>query len=127
LKRAIFNVYVFAALLFGMLIGLAGAFGACVPIWGSSILDTALGDPPDRSHPAFWVAMLLLVPAMLLGAAGSLTLLILPVAFRFPNAAAITRSDGRTCLDLLRSYAERVLKYVAAQEERLSDDQNDLK
>ena len=114
-KRTIFNLYAFAALLLGMLVGVFGAYGACVPIWGSQILDTALGSPPDRSHPAFWLSLILLVPSMLLGAAGALALLILPVAFRFPAAAGVAPRQSYQ-LRFLRSYAERILGYVASHE-----------
>jgi len=118
MNRVIFNLYAFVALLFGMLIGLLGAYGACVPIWGAGILDTALGSPPDRSHPAFWLSLALLVPSMLIGAAGALALLIMPVAFRFPTAVSFGLPQ-RYQLRFLRRYAESILRFVTTQEARL--------
>jgi hypothetical protein len=101
-----------------MLLGVGGAYGFCVQIWGTNILETALGSPPDRSHPAFWLSLILLVPSMLLGAAGALTLLILPVAFRFP-AAAVVAPRQRYQLRFLRGYAESLLGYVVSQDPRM--------
>lgn len=120
MNRVVFNLYVIVVLLLAMLLGLFGAYGSCVPFWGSHVFDTAFGSPPDRSHPAFWVALLLLFPAMLLGAAGAVALLILPVAFRFPEAARIGRLQSYQ-LRFLRWYAERILAFVSTHDTGAND------
>jgi len=76
----------FAALLACMLMGIFSAAGVCALIFGSEVLDTVLGDPPDRTHPAFMTFMLLMVPGMIVGAIGGTFGIILPLyrKFRIP-------------------------------------------
>ena len=62
-----------------MLMGVFGAAGLCALIWGSSILDTALGDPPNRSHPAFITFLLVALPGMLVGGIGGMAGVLLPL------------------------------------------------
>ncbi len=57
--------------------GLMGCFvgmGVCAAIWGENILRTALGNPPDHFHPAFWTFMFIMVPSMIIGFAGGIPL-----------------------------------------------------
>ena len=54
----------FLALLSCMLMGIFAAAGFCAFIFGSQILDTALGDTPNRTHPVFITFMLLMVPGI---------------------------------------------------------------
>lgn len=77
--RYLLGLIMFAVLMAGMLGGVFAAAGFCACVWGPSILETALGKPPDRTHPAFWTFMLTMVPAMLVGAAGTLFGIIFPV------------------------------------------------
>ena len=121
MKKILFLTYVLLTTAAGIFIGTAGAFGACVPIWGSHILDTALGSPADRTHPAFWLAMILFIPSMLVGMAGTIALLILPVAFRFPSAAATNRSRDLYFVRFLRWYGERLVSYSNGEESRLNN------
>lgn len=79
-------VALFAVLLACMLGGIFAAAGVCAVVYGPSILDTALGRPPDRSHPAFWLFMILMVPGMLIGAVGAVFAVMLPVAARWKVA-----------------------------------------
>ncbi len=69
-----------------MLGGIFAAAGVSASVFGSSVLDTALGNPPDRMHPAFWLFMIVMVPGMLVGAAGAMFGVILPIAARWPVA-----------------------------------------
>ena len=55
-----------------MLMGIFTAMGVCAQIWGGGILDTALGNPPDRSHPAFWLGLVVMVLGMLLSSLGGI-------------------------------------------------------
>jgi hypothetical protein len=59
-------------LLMCMLMGLFAAIGFCSIVWGSSILSTALGTPPQLTHPAFITFLLVMIPGMLIGAFGAL-------------------------------------------------------
>ncbi|TLD68535.1 hypothetical protein FEM03_22280 [Phragmitibacter flavus] len=76
----------FAALSSCMLMGIFSAAGVCALIFGSDVLDTTLGDPPDRTHPAFILFMLLMVPGMIVGAIGGTFGIVLPLyrGFRLP-------------------------------------------
>lgn len=91
-----------------MLMGFLGAAGLCALIWCSSILDTALGDPPLRTHPAFITFMLVMVPAMLLGAVGALAGVVLPLFARF----GIRYKCSPKFAKFLRAYATRILSVV---------------
>jgi len=73
----------FAALLGTMLFGVFAAAGVCAALFGSQILDTALGDPPDRSHPAFYLFLLLAVLGLLIGACGGVFGIVIPLYWRF--------------------------------------------
>jgi membrane-bound ClpP family serine protease len=65
--------------------GIFAAAGFCALIWGSAILDTALGSPPIRSHPAFITFLLLMPIFMLVGFAGGIMLFIAPAMALFPS------------------------------------------
>jgi hypothetical protein len=64
-----------------------GALGGCAmigltaSIWSPAVLNTALGNPPDRSHPAFWFFLAGLPPAMLLGFLGAFFGWVVPVCY----------------------------------------------
>ena len=119
MKPVLFKLYAATAQLLGCLLGIFGAIGACVPFFGSNIFETAMGSPPDYSHPAFWISLILMVPSMLVGAAGAFALFVLPVASRFPDWAHVTPYE-RHFLAFLRSYAESILRYVAGEENRVA-------
>lgn len=75
MKKLLYNFLMFAgAMCFigGGLMGIFSMMGVCAMLWGSAVLDTALGSPPDYSHPAFWFGLLIMVPGMLIGFAGGL-------------------------------------------------------
>ena len=95
-----------AALTAGMLMGVLAAAGLCARIWGSSILDTALGDPPELSHPAFITFMLVMIPAALLGAAGAIAGIMLPLFSHF--GIRCTGSFG--VAKFMRNHAMRILR-----------------
>ena len=60
----------FLVCMFGGLMGIFTAMGICAAIWGESVLNTAMGNPPDRSHPAFWLGFVIMVPSMIIGFIG---------------------------------------------------------
>ncbi len=105
------------------MLGIFGAFGICVPFFGPRIFETALGSPPDYSHPAFWMALILTVPSIFIGGAGALALFVMPVALRFPDWAHVAPYQ-RHYLDFLRSYAESILRYVAGEKHRIANLKN---
>ena len=55
-----------------MLMGIFTAMGICAAVWGEGILRTALGNPPDRSHPAFWLFLVIMLPGMFLSSFGGI-------------------------------------------------------
>lgn len=79
LTKTFVTITSFAALLVCMLMGIFSAAGVCAMIFGSEVLDTTLGDAPDRTHPAFILFMLLMVPGMIIGAIWGLFGIILPL------------------------------------------------
>jgi len=89
------------------LMGIFGAAGLCAAIWGSSILDTALGDPPQRTHPAFITFMIVAIPAMVIGWCGAFSSVILPLHLLFD--IPLSKSGDRS-MKLLRSYAARIIE-----------------
>lgn len=99
----------FIALLASMLMGILGAAGLCALIWGSSILDTALGDSPQRTHPAFITFMVVMIPGMLIGACGAVSGIILPLHLRF--RVPLSKSDG-VGSRFLRAYATRLIEFT---------------
>ncbi|QIF03032.1 hypothetical protein [Roseimicrobium sp. ORNL1] len=62
-----------------MSMGVFGAAGLCAYIWGPSILDTVLGESPDRSHPAFITFLLVMVPGIVIGAVGGVAGVLVPL------------------------------------------------
>lgn len=68
-----------SSLLLSALIGFFGARGVCVEVWGPQVLNTAFANPPDHTHPAFWVALLVWVPAVIVGAIGSVFTFVIPL------------------------------------------------
>lgn len=100
-----------ATLIASMLMGVFGAAGLCAAVWGPSILSTALGDVPQRGHPAFILFMVVMVPAMLIGASGALVAVIVPLHMwcRVPFL-----KTERGWLKFLRAYAARVVAFTAS-------------
>lgn len=105
-------VAMFLILLACMLGGILAAAGVCGLVFGWSILDTTLGPSPDRTHPAFWLFMIVMVPGMLVGAAGALFGVILPIAARWPVAGFPGAPLDRR---FLRAYLSWVGKLVAEE------------
>src|SRR5262245_14645577 len=62
------------------------ALGISACIWGGEVVTGALGNPPNRSHPAFWLFIALLPPCMIIGAAGGIAAIVIPAYsfFRIP-------------------------------------------
>lgn len=99
----------FAVLMACMLGGIFAAAGVSAFAFSSSVLDTVLGNPPDRTHPAFWVFIIVMVPGMLVGAAGAMFGVILPVAARWPVAGIPGAMHNRR---LLRAYVSWIGRLV---------------
>lgn len=77
--------------------GVGGVFasaGFCVVIWGTSILDTALANPPNRSHPAFFTFIALMPVCMLIGFTGAFVLFFAPVIAFFGYGPSSQNSVG---------------------------------
>ena len=74
-------VVALAGFLAGGVMGGCAMMGLTASLWGPAILDTALGNPPDRSHPAFWFFLAGLPPAMFLGFVGAFFGWVVPVSY----------------------------------------------
>jgi hypothetical protein len=98
----------FIALLGSMLMGILVAAGLCALIWGPSILETALGDQPQRTHPAFITFMLVMIPGMFIGACGAISGIILPLHLRF----RIPLSRHAIVSRFIRGYATRLIQFT---------------
>jgi hypothetical protein len=66
-----------------MLGGIFIAAGVAALVGGADVMRAVAGSPPDMTRPAFWVCLILIVPCMLLGAAGGVAAIVLPVYFVF--------------------------------------------
>jgi hypothetical protein len=91
---------VLAVLLFMVVMGVAGIFGAfapvgiCAMIWRYDSIESLIGPTSDRSHPATWVCLALAVPSSCLALAGALAL-YLPLLHLFPWLTPETHRAGR--------------------------------
>lgn len=109
MTRLIFYLVDFVVLIASMLLGVLGAAGLCALIWGSAILDTALGDPPQRSHPAFITFLLVMIPGIWIGWCGAVAGIIVPMHLRF--GVPLPKSEKGE-IRVLRSYANRLLEFT---------------
>ncbi len=82
MKKTIY-ILDFFILLTLMLFGVFGAIGVCVVIWGSSVLKTALGSPPDLTHPACITFLLIGVIGILAGAFVAIFGIMIPMHVKF--------------------------------------------
>jgi hypothetical protein len=105
MMRALVRLISAIAILFFTSLGVFGAMGLCVAIWGPSILTTVLSNPPDRTHPAFITFILLMIPSMLIGAVGGLAAVVVPLYSRFPVAGVSERA-------ILRHYRTLLSKVI---------------
>jgi hypothetical protein len=91
-----------------MAMGLFSASGVCAMVFGSQVLDTVLGSTPDRTHPAFIVFMLVMVPGMLIGVCGCFFGVIFPLYLRFHVPLGKSNEAFRPWL---HRYATRLADY----------------
>ncbi len=120
MKLCAFLAYVGLSCFLGCFLGIFGACGVSILVWGPRILETALGSPPDRTHPAFWLTIVLLLPCVILGMSGSVALLILPVAFKYPEIATTHRRQDLWFVRVLKWYGLNLVSYATREEHRLS-------
>ena len=76
-------IFDFFILLILMLLGIFGAIGVCVVIWGCSVLKTALGSQPDLTHPASITFLLIGIFGMLAGAFVAIFGVMIPLHVKF--------------------------------------------
>ena len=118
-KKMLFQIALVIIAGLGAMLGLFASIGFCVFIWGPEIMQTALGNTPDRSHPAFLIGLMLIVPSMLIGAAGCFFAIVLPLCFAFPHLAATDDPRNISFLKFIRKYAATMLKYADNEEKRI--------
>lgn len=81
LWRGLVLLVAFAGFMAGGLLGICASVGLTAMIWGPAVMDTALGSPPDHSHPAFWFWLFFMVPAMLVGMIGTAFGWMIPLCY----------------------------------------------
>ncbi len=118
-RRVLVGTVGFLGVLIGGLLGVFAAAGLCAAIWGSAVLDTALGSPPERHHPAFWVFMAVMVPGMLVGMSGTFFCCYLPLCFRWPRVTSRKASLGGPILRWLQRYSTALNAYCTQELQRL--------
>lgn len=99
-------------LLYSGMMGIFAAAGVCVLIWGTDILTTALGNPPDYGHPAIYLLLLLGVPSMLLGFAGGLIWVIVPICSKLDLKILADPFKKGVCGRICRWYAYHLQRVV---------------
>ena len=104
----------------GGLFGIFAAMGLCAAIWGGGVLDTTLSAPhPDRSHPASWIFPLIMVPAMLIGFAGTMFACYFPLCVRWSVVLSGHGPVGQPILRWLLYYASALKDYCTREIARL--------
>lgn len=83
MKKKLVEATVILLFLCAMLWGVFGALGVVSIIWGPQILDTALGSPPQRDHPAFWTGLFLFLPGWYLASCAAVFGIFLPLYAKF--------------------------------------------
>ena len=104
----------------GVVLGIFAVGGFLVAVWGLD-MPFLRGGPPDRS---FWVGFILLTPATLIGAAGSLTLFYWPLISFFPWLITVMERDQPSpflmrLLGWERKLATRWVMRIDSQIERM--------
>ena len=114
MKRALVFTVSFTGLLACMLMGIFSAMGMCAAVFGGEIIDTVLSakHEPNRTHPAFILFMLLMIPGMLVGAIGGLFGIVFPLHQHFKVPLGNRNEATRI---LLHAYAKRLLDFTATK------------
>jgi hypothetical protein len=94
-----------------MLMGIFSAMGVCAAVFGGEIVDTVLSAKPEpnRTHPAFILFMLLMIPGMLVGAIGGFFGIVFPLHRHF-DVPLSNRSESTRVW--LHAYAKRLLDFA---------------
>ena len=100
----IIKITLFSVLVMSGLFGIFASAGFCGFVWGGDILDTALGSPPIRTHPAFITFIVLMVPLMILGYVGVYFTVIFPIIAKFRLGSFLCSDSGTQ--RLIRKYTE---------------------
>jgi len=120
IKRIVFGSLMIILSLSGLMMGIFVASGLCIFFWGPGILDTALGSPPDRSHPAFWCFLFFMILGMIVNVVGMITTVVLPLCIRFPQVAQSWFVSDTIILGWFRNCAIALQKYCDNEIERLN-------
>ena len=101
-----------------MLVPIFAASGLVAFIWNGAVLDTVLGDPPNRHHPAFWVFLLLMVAGMLIAAVLGYCLIALPAFAKFKRDGLDVQLDEGQ--ESLLSFIGKFNRYLARRMYKLA-------
>lgn len=97
MKKLLYKLLIFLGAMCFMGGGLMGVFsimGICAMLWGGDVLNTALSRPPDYSHPAFWLGLVLLVPGVIIGFAGGTVARLVIQAFADWQLKGMDKSEA---------------------------------
>ena len=102
--------------------GMFSSAGVCALVWGPEILNTALGSPPVRTHPAFWVFLALTVPSMLIGSAGAFFAVVLPLYSYFDLRILGKKEPDLSLIQWYIRVLERVRDKLKRNNQRMEAD-----
>jgi len=97
IKQILIYITVGALFIASGVMGIFASGGICAAIWGGEILETALGSPPDHSHPAFILFMLTMVPFMFIGFTGGFFLFMVPILSYSGIGLGSNQTDKNIC------------------------------
>ncbi|MBW8042018.1 MAG: hypothetical protein FVQ85_18740 [Planctomycetes bacterium] len=104
--------------------GICSSAGVCEFIWGTDIYETALGDPPVRTHPAFITFIILMTPFMIICVTGVFFLLVVPIFSKFHIRVLDSPQELKTIRKICRwfiKHLENIIILAEAKKELGSD------
>jgi MFS family permease len=121
-KTILYSILLAAILVGLMLVPIFAASGVVAYFWNGAVLDTVLGNPPNRQHPAFWVFLCLMIVGMLVTAVLGYCLICLPFFAKLKRDGSDVKlsDEGFPLLSILnnvnRYLAERMGNLARAYE-----------
>jgi hypothetical protein len=101
--------------------GICSSAGVCALIWGVEILETTLGDPPVRTHPAFITFIILMVPCMIICVTGVFFLLVVPIFSKFHIRILDSPQDLKTIRKTCRWFIKHLENIIILAESKSVD------
>lgn len=113
IARGFLIIFLILPLLISPIFFSAGIFAF---FWGSQVLDTILGNPPDLSHPLFWFSLVFTFICMLIMVVISYCLIILPFLAKFDkrNRLKVLPESDPDWTDRVKHFAARKMYKLAS-------------